>query len=229
MAGIGLPQLAAVLYPSPGALGPGSRLRRRYAKPPAGALLTGLGAGELARSFALRRSPIRPISGCGVAPALRSRLSLRIHGLFATMDDRITDDWPEPAGLGPPVSARGGEGSAHRSPSHDEGGDPAHAYSRRWKLHHDDIILNGATRRIRPDDALLSARDPKGQGKSDGAAGRHNSTPNTSQRLRDAESTARGGVVWQQLNGRKYESISDLDRAHSHPAPDGVDRRILCK
>jgi hypothetical protein len=25
-------------------------------------------------------------------------------GLFATMADRISDDWPDPAGLGPPVS-----------------------------------------------------------------------------------------------------------------------------
>jgi hypothetical protein len=31
---------------SPGALGPACRLRRRYAHAPAGALLTGLGAGE---------------------------------------------------------------------------------------------------------------------------------------------------------------------------------------
>jgi hypothetical protein len=34
------------MYPSPGAVGPASHLRRRYADAPAAALLTGLGAGE---------------------------------------------------------------------------------------------------------------------------------------------------------------------------------------
>jgi len=39
----------ATLCPSPGAVGPASRLWRRYADAPAAALLTGLGAGEWLR------------------------------------------------------------------------------------------------------------------------------------------------------------------------------------
>jgi hypothetical protein len=49
-AGLGLRQRSfaqGLMNASPGALGPASRLRRRYAEAPAGALLTGLGAGEL--------------------------------------------------------------------------------------------------------------------------------------------------------------------------------------
>ena len=40
---------AVIRHPSPEAVGPASRLRRRYADAPAAALLTGLGAGEWAR------------------------------------------------------------------------------------------------------------------------------------------------------------------------------------
>src|ERR1043165_5482813 len=50
IAGLGLSVTVAsrkkIRRPSPGAVGAGSRLRRRYADPPAAALLTGLGAGE---------------------------------------------------------------------------------------------------------------------------------------------------------------------------------------
>ena len=51
-------------HPSPGAVGPASRLRRRYADAPAAALLTGLGAGEWARSLlpVAAAPPIRPYS-----------------------------------------------------------------------------------------------------------------------------------------------------------------------
>ena len=42
---------AHIRHPSPGAVGPASRLRRRDAHAPAAALLTGLGAGEWARSI----------------------------------------------------------------------------------------------------------------------------------------------------------------------------------
>jgi hypothetical protein len=45
------------MHPSPGAVGPASRLWRRYAGAPAAALLTGLGAGE----WALLRSAHTPI------------------------------------------------------------------------------------------------------------------------------------------------------------------------
>ncbi len=41
-----IPRARKILNPSPGAVGPASRLRRRYADAPAAALLTGLGAGE---------------------------------------------------------------------------------------------------------------------------------------------------------------------------------------
>ena len=62
------------MAPLAGALGPACRLRRRYAHAPAGALLTGLGAGEWSplrsRPYALHcnanRTPTR-----SYAPALR--------------------------------------------------------------------------------------------------------------------------------------------------------------
>ena len=43
-----------VLHPAPGAVGPTSRLRRRYADVPAAALLTGRGVGEWPAGFILR-------------------------------------------------------------------------------------------------------------------------------------------------------------------------------
>jgi hypothetical protein len=48
---IRLPSLTQMRHPSPEAVGPGSRLRRRYADPPTAAFVTGLGVGG--------RSPLR--------------------------------------------------------------------------------------------------------------------------------------------------------------------------
>jgi hypothetical protein len=65
-------------HPSPGALGPACRLRRRYAHAPAGALLTGLGAGEWSP---LRSRPYAAfcLKGKGRCPsqAQEGRASLR--------------------------------------------------------------------------------------------------------------------------------------------------------
>ena len=34
----------------------------------------------------------------------QGRFDYEIQALFATLADRIFDDWPDPAGLGPPIS-----------------------------------------------------------------------------------------------------------------------------
>jgi hypothetical protein len=57
-----LPSLTHIWHPSPGAVDPGSRRRRRYADVPTAARLTGLGAGEWS---ALRSHP----SDCSTEPA----------------------------------------------------------------------------------------------------------------------------------------------------------------
>src|SRR4029077_7368513 len=67
-----------IWYPSPGAVVPASRLRRRYADAPATALLTGLGVGEWSCSFlpvGARPYAAIPCGGDNRRGVERSRLS----------------------------------------------------------------------------------------------------------------------------------------------------------
>jgi hypothetical protein len=79
---------------------------------------------ERVMSFDVVPAGFRPAfvgSGVGDFAPFGGDFPYEFMAFFATMADRIGDDWPEPAGLGPPVSdsmdaasARGGEGGERR-------------------------------------------------------------------------------------------------------------------